>query len=275
MNQPALNSGNDLLIFGGAYSNLQATEKLYQIANTLQFKPANIVCTGDVVGYCAQPQETVDLIQNWGIHVIAGNVEVQLRDGSDDCGCNFDEGSRCDLLSKGWFPFAQAHLNAPAIDWMKNLPLTKTVSMNGLQFQAIHGGYPNISEFIFKSTEQDVKTNIASQFEAEVILAGHCGLPFGDSIGQQMWVNSGVIGMPANDGTPRCWFAIYRTDTKSVEWHSFLYDHQTTHDLMVKNNLPLPYAKTILSGIWDNCDILPKAETALQGQSIQADFEWA
>jgi hypothetical protein len=37
---------------------------------------------------------------------------------------------------------------------------------------------------------------------------------------------------------------------------------------MVENNLPRQYAKTLLSGLWDNCEILPETETLAQGKKL-------
>ncbi|MEH6406960.1 MAG: metallophosphoesterase, partial [Leeuwenhoekiella sp.] len=44
-----------VLLFGGVYSNLQALEKLKNIAENLGILPENCLSTGDIVGYCAQP----------------------------------------------------------------------------------------------------------------------------------------------------------------------------------------------------------------------------
>ena len=95
-----------ILVFGGVYSNFQALEELKSIADSMNILPQNIICTGDIVGYCASPNQCLDLIENWGIHSIQGNVEQNLLNGTDDCGCNFEEGSRCDIFSKMWFPYA-------------------------------------------------------------------------------------------------------------------------------------------------------------------------
>ena len=54
------------LLFGGVYSNLQALEALKQIAEKENINPENCFCTGDIVGYCAQPEETVQLFKLWG-----------------------------------------------------------------------------------------------------------------------------------------------------------------------------------------------------------------
>ena len=76
--------------------------------------------------------------------------------------------------------------------------------------------------------------------------------------------------MPANDGTPRVWYLLLDdTDGRfSYTFHAFTYDNGRAHELMQANGLPESYANTLLTGIWDNCEILPAAEKALQGQAI-------
>ncbi|MFD1551690.1 metallophosphoesterase [Putridiphycobacter roseus] len=266
---------NDLFIFGGNYSNLQATLAVKNIAELLDFPSTQIICTGDVVGYCAQPEETVQLVKNWDIKVIAGNVEAQLRDGEFDCGCNFDAGSRCDLFSRSWFPYAQSKLSEDSIAWMKDLPLTISLELKGKRLRVIHGGFPDISAYIFSSTDWNAKQEFMAQLNADIVIAGHSGLPFSEQINQQYWINSGVVGMPANDGTNRCWFGILRADELQFEHHAFSYDSQTASRVMLENGLPTPYAKTLHTGIWDNCEILPEEETALQGKKIKAHMEWS
>ena len=68
------------LIFGGVYSNFQALKKLMLIAKKEQIPSQNIICTGDIVAYCAEPERCVQAIKDWNIHSILGNVEIQLRD---------------------------------------------------------------------------------------------------------------------------------------------------------------------------------------------------
>lgn len=263
---------NQLFIFGGCYSNLQATERVQAIAQELGFEPYQVICTGDVVGYCAQPEETVQLIKNWGIQCIAGNVEVQLREDNPDCGCNFDEGSRCDLFSLQWFPYSQRNLSDNALDWMQTLPENLKFEKNGKIVHVLHGGTDNISEFIFASTPTQRKLEIFEQTQADIIIAGHSGLPFIQRIqkdeNEKLWINPGVIGMPANDGTTRCWYGIINTAELSVTLSPFEYDFAQASKRMTDNNLPTTYAQTLRTGIWDNCEILPPQETGEQGRNL-------
>ena len=76
--------------------------------------------------------------------------------------------------------------------------------------------------------------------------------------------------MPANDGTPRVWYLLLddANGQLSYTFHAFTYDNQRAHELMQGNGLPDSYARTLLTGIWDNCEILPAAEKDLQGRAI-------
>lgn len=69
------------------------------VAEQLAIPPQQVICTGDLVAYCAHPQETVELIRDWGIHIVRGNCEESLASGALDCGCGFEEGSVCSTLS--------------------------------------------------------------------------------------------------------------------------------------------------------------------------------
>ena len=259
-----------VLIFGGVYSNLPALERLMEIADDLQIPAGNIICTGDIVGYCAQPEECVQRIRQWGIHAIAGNVEIQLRNREDDCGCNFNEGSRCDNLSHKWYPYAQSRLSEESIQWMSTLPHHLRFSHGPARVYVLHGSYTNPSEFVFRSTPWAQKQPNFQATQADVILAGHCGLPFHHVQDGLLWLNAGVIGMPANDGTPRVWYMILevRDDELVYQHKHYRYDHERAAALMEQHHLPCEYAETLRTGLWDNCEILPEEETAEMGKVI-------
>lgn len=84
-----------VLVFGGPYSNLRALLALRARAAALGVSPTSVICTGDVVAYCAEPEETIAAIRDSGCHVVAGNCEQQLALGASHCGCGFAQGSTC------------------------------------------------------------------------------------------------------------------------------------------------------------------------------------
>ncbi|TMM32231.1 metallophosphoesterase [Polaribacter aestuariivivens] len=259
------------LIFGGVYSNLQALEALKQIAEKENISPENCICTGDIVGYCAQPEETVQLLKLWGVHSIAGNVEIQLRENAADCGCDFREGSRCDGFSQLWYPYAQSKLSENSLEFLKTIPNHISFEYGNKRVVVVHGSYFNVSEFIFKSTDWAVKEPNFEATNANVIIGGHCGLPFNHQEKDKLWLNAGVIGMPANDGNSSVWYAVLDDSDNSFNFtHKTLeYNYKLTSKLMQNGLLPEEYSRTIVTGIWDNTEILPPIETGLQGFGIQ------
>lgn len=260
---------NKYLFFGGSYSNIHAIQQLKVEADLLGIHSKNIFHSGDVVGYCAFPEETINFVREWGVNVIAGNVEVQLREGEEDCGCNFAEGSRCADFSTLWYPYAQTQVSKDNIEWMHSLPTYKKMEIAEKKWALIHGGIDDISQFIFASTPWEEKQYIFDQLDVDVIVAGHAGLPFLQQQSDKTWINPGVIGMPANDGTQRVWYGIFDVKAHSFELKSLEYDAESANIAMLEKHLPEEYAKTLITGLWDNCEILPEEETASQGVRIE------
>ena len=259
-----------VLLFGGVYSNLQALEALKAVAEKHNIPAENCICTGDIVGYCAQPEETVQLFKLWKAKSILGNVEIQLIEGGEDCGCDFTEGSRCDGFSKLWYPFAQSQLSESSINHLKTFSDHITFQYANKKVTVVHGSYFNVSEFIFKSTDWNIKAPNFASTNSDVIVAGHCGLPFNHKEDDKLWLNPGVIGMPANDGSPKVWYTIMDDSNNELKFkhHNLDYNYKLTNSLMKNGLLPEEYARTIVTGIWDNTEILPAVESGLQGFGI-------
>ncbi len=265
-------SSKPLLVFGGPYSNLEATQAMQAEARRLGIEPTQIICTGDVVAYAANPEETTQLIREWGIHVIAGNCEEQLAEGADDCGCGFEEGSACDLLSRGWYPFARSNISAASQQWMANLPGSMRFTYCGLDVHVLHGGHNQTNRFIFGSDHAALRDETAA-ISADLVLAGHAGIPFLARTTEATWLNAGVIGIPANDGTPDAWYALIEPGEDQnhvrISLKRLTYDYVTAAAAMRKSGHANGYARSIVTGIWPSHDILPPAELARTGQKLR------
>src|SRR5262249_13465921 len=119
---PLLRVDGPLMVFGGPYSNLEATRAVLGEAARLAIPADRIICTGDVVAYGADPVATVELVRDSVRHVVMGNCEQSIAADSADCGCGFPIGSTCERLSAAWFAHATRELNADARAWMADLP---------------------------------------------------------------------------------------------------------------------------------------------------------
>ena len=259
-----------ILVFGGCYSNLEATRAMLGVVERLGFEPCDVICTGDVVAYCADPQATVDLIRASGIRVIMGNCEEALAAAADNCGCGFEEGSACDRLSVQWYTFAAARLDDDARKWMRGLPQHLEINMCGRRLVVIHGGGRQINRFIFQSTPVSVKQEEIEWLKCDGVIAGHCGLPFTQLFGDYLWHNTGAVGMPANDGTCRTWYSILRpmADGIMIEPLPLIYAADEASAKMQSCGLTGGYDKALLSGIWPSADVLPDIERGQQGVAL-------
>lgn len=268
-----------ILIFGGPYSNLQAVEAMRAKADQLGIEPHHCICTGDVVAYCAAPGKTVELVRDWGCHVVMGNCEEALATQADDCGCGFAPGSACDMASKQWFDFAGAKLAPDQLDWMASLPRQIPGRLGDLRLLAVHGGVSRINRFLFASEGAQRFEAELARTSADIILAGHCGLPFGRAFARQLWINAGVIGMPANDATPDVWYALLKPLSKRqirLSFHRLAYDHQAAAQRMRELGLSTGYAATLTTGLWPDLDILPPGEESLTGRPLHLkEISWS
>jgi predicted phosphodiesterase len=251
-----------LLIFGGPYSNLAATLAMRRQAEALGIKPNQTICTGDVVAYCAEPEETVALVRDWGCHVIKGNCEESLSARAPDCGCGFDEGTACDLLSKGWYPYADSRISDASRKWIAVLPAHLTFTLAGRRVRVIHGGVTETSRFIFASTATSEKQMELDHAGADIIIAGHCGIPFMQKIGTAVWFNPGVIGMPANDGTSDGWYGLIEPVEGGLRFSicRLPYDAGKAAATLRRAGSAPAYAEALTTGAWPSLDVLPTAE---------------
>ncbi len=260
-----------IMVFGGPYSNLQATYAIKAETERLGIPPTHCICTGDIVAYCADPLETVQLIRHWGIAVVMGNCEQSLGANAQNCGCGFEEGTPCDILSRQWFAYADQRLDDDSRAWMRKLPEMIRFKLANQQIAAIHGGVDDINRFIFSSTSKNEKRKQAEMAQANIILAGHCGLPFTQHLSNGLvWHNAGVVGMPANDGTSDVWYSLLTPSQEAIKitHHRLTYDYQKAALRMRKEHLAEDYAKALETGYWPNLDILPLSERAITGHRL-------
>jgi predicted phosphodiesterase len=232
----------------------------------LGITPDHCICTGDVVAYCADAVACVDEIRDWGVHVVMGNCEESLGFGNDDCGCGFEEGTACDLLSKQWYDYAAGVLNEGHRAWMRGLKRSIDFTFGPFKLRVLHGGVEEINRFVFASQSDVIKEEL-SRIDADIVLGGHCGLPFVSKVGGQLWHNAGVIGMPANDGTAKTWYSLLNRTGHDVEitFHALDYDHQKASEKMRQNNLAEGYANALETGLWPSLDVLPETERQMTG----------
>lgn len=249
-----------VLLFGGPYSNLQATQAVFDRADQMGIPPARRICTGDVVAYCGAPAETIAEMQVRGGAVVAGNCEKQLAARAADCGCGFDEGTTCDVLSIGWYGFADGQMTEADRAWMADAPDIVVFSHHSRRVAVIHGGVTDIARFIWSTSPEVVFHEELTALRSlvgsvDMVIAGHSGIPFVRQVGGVEWINAGVIGMPPNDGARDTRFVILENGKARIE--ALTYDWPVAQSGMRAVGLTHGYDRALESGYWPSEDVLP------------------
>ena len=244
-----------VVLFGGVYSNKHAFLALIDAING-----RDAICTGDIVGYCAEPNETTALFSAEDYWSIAGNCERQLADGSEDCGCGFEDGSTCSVLSQGWWPYLIKTATPDVVSWLHNLPDIGIFHQSGRRYAVLHGGASSVSRFLWPSTHEADFRHEIDVLEAEIgavdgIVSGHSGIAFQRVIDERQWINAGAVGLPPHDGRPDTRYGVL--ENGDVTFEHLSYDAAGAALAMQDAGLTQGYEVALESGIWPSEDILP------------------
>lgn len=254
-----------VLLFGGPYSNFEATTALFERASLLGITGMRSVCTGDVCAYCGNPSETARLVMGSGAHVVAGNCELSLGTRAPDCGCGFEDGAACDRFAMEWFRFADAEIDEGARAWMNALPGIGSFVAYGKRYAVIHGGASAVNRFLWPVVSDDVLREEIELIQGAIgtvdgVVAGHTGMAFDRRVvvGKRsvQWINAGAIGLPAHNGDPRTQFALLTRN--GLRFERLDYDYATAAAVMRDAGLQAGYDRSLETGYWPSEDSFPE-----------------
>ncbi len=253
-----------VLLFGGPYSNFQATGALFEASSILGIPASRMICTGDVCAYCADPLETVRIVKASGCAVVAGNCELSLGARTDDCGCGFEEGAACDRFAVEWFRHADDALDDLFRAWMLDCPSIATFHAFGRRYAVVHGAASMVNRFLWPVATDDELAGEIALIEGVLgpvdgVIGGHTGIAFERRVavgGRSVhWINAGAIGLPAHDGDPRTSYAVL--EEGGVRFARLDYDHHAAAEAMRTAGLSAGYDRSLEIGWWPSEDSFP------------------
>jgi predicted phosphodiesterase len=237
-----------LAVISDIHANLEALETCLEKVKKL--KADKIICLGDLVDYCAEPNECVELIQKYAdVNIIGNHDEAQF---------NYE-------LAKGFNEYAyissvhtRSVIKSEYIEYFKTLPYA--YSFENILF--VHGSPANPSYYDYVLSPAAAILNF-KYFKENVCFIGHSHRPVifekndeGVNIiepkhvtgNKKYIINVGSVGQP-RDGDPRLSFGIIDTETYNYQNVKVEYQAEIASQKILNEGLPVFLAERILKGI--------------------------
>ncbi|MDZ8117666.1 metallophosphoesterase family protein [Pontiella agarivorans] len=235
-------------ILGDIHANLEALSAVLEDAE--QQSVTHYACTGDVVGYNADPKSCLQMIRSLNCSVVQGNHDYYAA-----CNENMELFTPMAQKSIRW---TRKHLSPFERKYLRHLPLIIDIE----NFTIVHSSLsnPHRWNYIFKRRAADA--NFRNQFN-NVCFFGHTHVPLafvkGDAIekgfyetlhvkpGFQYLINVGSVGQP-RDRNPKAAYVIYDLDAQTITIRRVDYDLATTQKKIRAAGLPFRNALRLASG---------------------------
>jgi predicted phosphodiesterase len=255
-------------VFGGVYSNHHALAACIADARTRGAEA--LFCLGDLGAFGPHPARVFPLLVDNNVRVVQGNYDYSIGHDLEDCGCGYTD-PRDNHFARLSYAYTLRNTPADRKPWLRALPSAIGVRMGTQRVLFFHGSPRRTNEFVWESSSATAFLDrLAREADADVLVGSHTGLHWQRRLSEnadgqpRRWVNAGVIGRPANDGSRNVWYSFLEATSSGdvrVEFVPLGYDHDALAREMREERLPGEFVETILTGWWTTClEVLPQKE---------------
>ena len=249
-----------IAVFGGVYANPYALDAV--LADADRRSCERLFCLGDLGGFGAECDAVWEPLLERGVRCIAGNYDVAIGRGDEDCGCGYSD-PRDNHFAQLMYDYTRAQTSPELADWMTRLPGELRETIGGVDVHMVHGSPLAVNDFLWESLDDDELRMRTALSGADLLLCTHTGIPWQRQVDGCLVVNVGAVGRPANDGRREGWYAVVdlRWGRATAELVPVDYDWRAQAASMRSAGLPEPFVETVESGWWTTClEIVPAQE---------------
>jgi putative phosphoesterase len=237
-----------IAIFSDLHGNSAATEAV--LAAIEAERPDAVYCLGDLVGYGAEPNVTIDLIREHGIPTIMGNYDDGVGFDRDDCGCAYKDKDEEARGQQSLF-WTRAETTEKNKAYLRTLLPEIRFEAEGKRFRLVHGSPRRMNEYLFADRDPRSLARIAQGADADVLVFGHTHKPWVREVEGVLFINDGSVGKP-KDGDPRAAWALLTVEARQpvhVEIRRVPYDVASmAATIRAADGLPDHFATDIETG---------------------------
>ena len=235
-------------IFGDIHGNLEALHAV--LADMVDQGVETYVCTGDIVGYGANPRECLQQVRDISDIIIAGNHDHAVAEK-----LNIDF---FNAYAKEAVIWTRRQISKEERDFLYNLPLVHQDE----KFTVVHGtlNYPQMFDYIQTSYDAYLSLEL---LQTPVCFLGHSHVPITfyqedsvelttssiievDEEGKYL-INVGSVGQP-RDENPLSAYAVFDSEQMVAEIRRVEYDIETASRKIMDASLPAILAERLYYG---------------------------
>ncbi|MBF0330347.1 MAG: ROK family protein [Candidatus Omnitrophica bacterium] len=210
-----------ILLCSDIHANLPALLAVLKAAEKIPYD--ELWCLGDVVGYGPFPNECAEIIRKKASRIIYGNHDLKaVAPGI----IARDAGDASRTYKDFVFDWTRAALTPGVRAFLKSLPSTIAVQVEGQRILLAHGSPLGVKDGIFADTSMVRLKALAQKFPVDAMLIGHTHDAFVRKAGKVTFINPGSIGRPF-DADPAAAFMVLDITAKGVVAHR----HRVAYDL--------------------------------------------
>lgn len=235
-------------ILADIHANLEALEVVLADAKAQQ--ATHYACLGDVVGYCANPKQCLDVIRRMGMPCVKGNHDEYCS--SDEALTGFNPHA---AQAVEW---TRNQLTPDDRKWLRDLKYMRLVANFSIVHATLDGpqrwGYvfdklAAAASFTYQNTALCFfgHTHVPVAFIRDSVVRGGTYSKFRLEPGKKYFVNVGSVGQ-SRDGVARATYAIHDMVEGSIELRRLEYDMAKTQEKILAAGLPRRLADRLEEG---------------------------
>jgi len=235
-------------IIADIHGNLEALQVVLE--DIKQQGCTHYACLGDVVGYCPNPKECLDIIRGMGMPCVKGN---------------HDEYCSVDQATEGFNPAAaeaviwtRNQLTEDDKQWLRDLKYVRMVTSFTIVHATLDGpqrwGYvfdklAAAASFTYQNTAMCFfgHTHVPVAFMRDSMVRGGTYSKFKTEPGKKYFINVGAVGQP-RDGNPKASYVVYDVHEGTVEIRRLDYDIPAVQAKIRAAGLPERLAERLAYG---------------------------
>lgn len=216
-------------------------DALFEVLTKAKSKSVeHLLILGDIVGYYYHPDKILELLSEWSFDIIKGNHEKILENLIDTP--SLKESIR--LKYGSGHNEAINKLTVKQLDFLKSLPETKSVQVDGVSILMCHGSPWSNDYYIYPDCKKDILFKCDS-IEHDFVLIGHSHYAFAIKNKNSVLINPGSVGQSRQIGGKASW-AIINTKNNCFEIMNTVYSVEKLLDEVQEKDTGIKYLSDIL-----------------------------